>query len=130
MDKKCVLYSTLRVPAPTDLWFYSFFSLILPRHKKQNCGLIFILFKYFGNNLLLIAFAQNSLKYCHKNWITHYQKNPWHAFVQQPVRTVFAKFKFDRLSRFSAKVHWALTTQKLFINEIPLTMKTTTASIF
>ena len=53
-----------------------------------------------------------------------------HAFVQEPVRTVCTKFKVDRLNRFCTEAHRALTTRKSFMKEIPLTIKTATASSF
>ena len=62
-SEKRTSFSTLRAPVPTDLGFVvfdSFFSLkcILPR-PKQNRWCIFILFKYFLNNLFLTVFVQN-----------------------------------------------------------------------
>ena len=39
-----------------------------------------------------------------------------------------AKFKANRLSRFCTKDHWVFTSQKSFINKIPVTMKTATPS--
>ena len=60
--------------------------------------------------------------------MTHYQKKHGHGFVQQSVRNVCAKFKFDRLSRFRTGARHVLTTQKRFFCEIPLTMKTATSN--
>ena len=53
--------------------------------------------------------------------MTHIRKKRVHAFVQQSVRNVCAKFKVDRCFRTGAC--YVLTTKKRFLSEIPLSMK-------
>ena len=105
--KKWTRFSTLRAPAPTDLRFsiaFSHWSVYYPDPKKTVD--VFLL---FSNIFWIICFwlfllkmlFQNLSKYCRKSWITHYQKNGGHAFVQQPVGTLCAKFKIDHLKSLS-----------------------------
>ena len=116
--------------------FYCFFSHWNAYYPDLNKTVDTFLF--FLNIFWIICFWLFSLKmwlqylskHCKKNWITHYKKNRPHNFVQQPVRTVCAKFKVNRLNRFCTEAHWVLTTRKSFINEILLNMKTATASSF
>ena len=109
--------------------FNNFFSLICSQPRgKQNRARDFLVFKYFLNNLLLTVFIQTSSNYYNKKWMTHYLKNGGHDFLQQLVRNVWAKFKVDRLSRFGTGARRALTTQKRFPCENPLTMKTATSN--
>ena len=49
--------------------------------------------------------------------------------MQQSVRNVCAKFIVDCLSCFRTEARQAFTTQKPFLSEIPLTMKTATSNI-
>ena len=51
-----------------------------------------------------------------------------HSYVQQSVRNVCAKFKFDHLTRFCTEAREMFTTEKLFLSEIPLTIKTATSN--
>ena len=78
LGKKRSSFSTLRAPAPTDLWFSIVFShcnTYYPDPKKTVDA-----FFFFSNNFWTICFwlfsfkmwLQNMSKYCHKSLITHY----------------------------------------------------------
>ena len=67
---------------------------------------------------------QNSSKYCDKKLIIHFQKKCGHPFVQQVVINKYAKLKVDRFSSLSTGARQVFTTQKPFLSEIPLTMRT------
>ena len=78
LGKKRTSFSTLRAPAPTDLWFSIVFShcnTYYPDPKKTVDA-----FFFFSNNFWTICFwlflfkmwLQNMSKYCRKSLITHY----------------------------------------------------------
>ena len=52
-------FTTLRAPAPTHLWFSIVFLNEIHITKTKNRGSIFLLFKYFLDNLFFTVFVQN-----------------------------------------------------------------------
>ena len=114
--------------------FNNFFSLICSEPRdKQNRVHDFFPFEYFLNNHLLNIFMETTLTKLvelnhYRKLTTHYQIKRGHSFQEQSVRNLCAKFKVDRLSRFCTGARQVFTTQKPFLSEIPLTMKTTTSN--
>ena len=60
--------------------------------------------------------------------MTHYLKKCRHRLVEESVRNTCTKFKVDHLRGFCTGACYVLTTQKRFLSEIPLTMKTATSN--
>ena len=72
---------------------------------QKNRGRIFLLFKYFLDNLFLTVFVQNVIskfvKVLPQKLSNSLLENSWNAFVQRSVRTACAKFKVDHLKSLS-----------------------------
>ena len=56
------------------------------------------------------------------------EKKRGNSFVYHPVRNVCGKFEVNRLNRFGAEAREVFTSQKTFLSEIPLNMKTITSN--
>ena len=77
--------------------------------KSQKCGVcVFLLFKYFLDNAFLTVFVQNLISKFVKV-LPQNLNNREHASVQQPVRTLCAKFKVYHLKSLS--VHTEIVYQ-------------------
>ena len=86
--------------------FLQFFLTEMHITKTQkNRGRIFLLFKYFLDNLFLTVFVQNVIskfvKVLPQKLSNSLLENSWNAFVQRSVRTACAKFKVDHLKSLS-----------------------------
>ena len=106
LDKKRTRLSTLRAPAQTNMWFSIVFLTEMHITKTQkNRGRIFLLFKYFLDNLFLTVFVQNVIskfvKVLPQKLNNSLLENRGLAFVQQFLGTVCAKFKVYHLKSFS-----------------------------
>ena len=102
--------------------FLQFFLTEMHITKTQkNRGRIFLLFKYFLDNLFLTVFVQNVIskfvKVLPQKLSNSLLENSWNAFVQRSVRTACAKFKVDHLKSLSVHHTEIFLSTKLLKHE-------------
>ena len=110
-------FSTLRAPAPIPLWFSIVFShWNVCNQDPKSRGWIFLLFKYFLDNLFLTAFVQNAIS----KFVEVLPQKLHNSLLEKSCAHFYAAVCWNCVCKIwsqSFKVtEWVSTTQKSFIN--------------